>query len=125
LAAQEMKPTALSILKKFSGSTYIILDALDECAEAERHSISQFVQELLELEKVHILITCRFPKSSLIRNLNLPETYYTSEISLDTVASGMLADIEKHVRQFISRKSYTKSLENKIMTTLINGAHGQ
>ena len=115
---QEVMKTAIfKILCNFTGKTYIILDAMDECQEQTK--VIQIIQALFELGcRVSVLVTSRHPISFQFDSRKLIRMSHNVEEMSDDIITCIDQAIKENPIQF-------RGLEDEIKETLIEGAHEQ
>ncbi|KAH0559449.1 hypothetical protein GP486_004039 [Trichoglossum hirsutum] len=115
--------TFQSMLGDFS-EIYIILDALDECADREQ--LLMLIQKINEwkMEKVHILVTSRKEKD--VRETLTP--LLTDQISIE--GAQVNSDIQLYIRERLHNdpklklKKWSEKVREEIEETLMSGAYG-
>ena len=102
--------------------TFIILDALDECAE--REELLGLIEKIVgwKLEKLHILATSR-------REKDIEETLEPLITGQICVQSALVnADIHTHLRERLQNdrklRKWPVKVQMEIEATLMDGAHG-
>lgn len=118
---EEMKPILLQMLKSFN-STYILLDALDECKD--REELLEFLEALMgwNIDSLHLLTTSR-KENDISTSL---EPLVTRQLCIE---SGLInADIRVHVLERLSNdpklKKWPVDIRMEIEDTLMRDANG-
>jgi len=119
----------VSLAKSFK-EVFIILDALDECPEHERHRIIGFINKVVaELQCAKIFITSR-------READIVEAFEGKTSTVQIEAKNVAADIALYVRDEVAKaklpggwngkRLYLTSdkLQGKIIDTLVSKADG-
>lgn len=119
----------ISLAKPFR-EVFIVLDALDECPECERHRIISFIDKVVaELQCAKIFITSR-------READIVEAFEGKTSTVQVEAKNVAADIALYVRDEVAKaklpggwngkRLYLTSdkLQGKIIDTLVSKADG-
>ncbi len=114
----------IETLKEIIGNfhqTYIILDALDECAE--REELLVLIKDMAEwnIRKLHIMATSRREKDIE----EALESLVTDQICIQTALVN--PDIQLHIRERLQHDRKLKwppEIQKEIEETLMQGAHG-
>jgi ankyrin repeat protein len=118
LAEQELQDYILSVLGSMSVA-YIVIDALDKCAEACRVSMLSFFGQLRNNKKIRILITSRqhLPviNECLIHDHQMPIKATSEDLSLY---------ISRRLGDHRMKKKVNKALSKNIVNKLQEGAKG-
>jgi hypothetical protein len=107
---------------------FIVLDALDECPESERHRIIGFVSKIVaELRCAKVFITSR-------READILEAFESKTSTIQIEAKSIAADISLHVHDEVTklREGYhgkklhltSDKLQGKVIDTLVSKADG-
>ena len=121
-------PDSFIFLAESFKETFIVLDALDECPEHERHRIIGFISKIVaELQCVKVFITSR-------READLLEAFEGKASTIQIEAKSVTADIVLYVQDEVTklREGYngkrlyltSNKLEGKIIDTLVSRADG-
>ena len=126
---QELQDIFLAMVQQFN-STFLVLDALDECTPDQRKDLCEFFAKIVELSNVtshglvKLFVSSR--KEHDIENAFLRKSFPTIEVEARKVNS----DIELYVQAQIEQLSHNVPLtlsdimKEKIFTTLTTNAGG-
>lgn len=119
-SVNELIATLLSVLRD-CGPCYIIIDALDECAE--RVSLLDTLSQLAGAgeEKLHILMTTRHEPGI---NEELPIATEMVAIRYSMVNEDIRLFVQNRLCQDSRLSRWPDSLKSVIETSLVEGAHG-
>lgn len=119
----------VSLAKPFR-EVFIVLDALDECPEHERHRIIGFIDKVVaELQCAKIFITSR-------READIVEAFEGKTSTVQIEAKNVAADIALYVRDEVAKAKLPRGwngkrlyltsdkLQGKIIDTLVSKADG-
>lgn len=123
LTTEDMTTILRQMLKGFS-STYILLDALDECTD--RNDLLEFIEALMawniDGNKLHLLITSR-KENDIVMFL---EPLVTCQLCIQTAIVD--ADIRVHILERLSNdpklKRWSSNVQIEIEDALMRGAKG-
>ncbi|KAF5349440.1 hypothetical protein D9758_014604 [Tetrapyrgos nigripes] len=120
LIAEDMDSTLLHLMAMIDAA-YIIIDAIDECAEEDQGKLLALIDKLLtKLKNCFVLVSSR-PHINIARRK-------AQVISLDKQMSdvGITSDIEKYVDTKLQKQcAWSPELKAEVKDTLVNGASGQ
>ena len=113
-------------------SVFLVLDALDECTEAQRADLCDFFARVMESSngtdnygRVKLFVTSR--KEPDIERAFLRRSFPTIEVEAKKVDSDIMLYVTAQVEQRLRDGSLTLSdimLKDKILTTLTSNANG-
>lgn len=126
--ATASNPASFISLAESFKEVFIVLDALDECPEHERHRIIGFITKIVaEQQCAKVFITSR-------READILEAFEGKTSTIQIEARSVAADIALHVRDEVTklRKGYngkrlyltSDKLQGKIIDTLVSKADG-
>ncbi|KAF5358690.1 hypothetical protein D9758_007753 [Tetrapyrgos nigripes] len=120
LIPEDMESTLLHLMAMMDVA-YIIIDAIDECAEEDQGKLLALIDKLLtKLKNCFVLV-------SSCPHINIAHRK-AQVISLDKQMSdvGITSDIEKYVDTKLQEQdAWSPKLKTEIKDTLVNGANGQ
>ncbi|KAF5337741.1 hypothetical protein D9758_016029 [Tetrapyrgos nigripes] len=120
LIPEDMESTLLQLMTMMDVA-YIIIDAIDECAEEDQGKLLALIDKLLtKLKNCFVLVSSRPHINMAHRKAQV--------ISLDKQMSdvGITSDIEKYVDMKLQEQdAWSPKLKAEIKDTLLNGANGQ
>ena len=111
---------ALFLILEAFDDVYIVLDALDECAE--RKDLSKWIMEMVSWRKskLHLLVTSR-PEEDIAKQLRLLDPYHVS-MEPDLVTS----DVAKYIDSILEVEDrWNDEVKAVIKTTLLENAEGR
>ncbi|KAI9155586.1 putative ankyrin repeat protein [Paramyrothecium foliicola] len=118
LAEKELQDLILSVLGSISVA-YIIIDALDECAEAYLDSILSFLGQLRSNNKTRVLITSR--QHLLVINECLKDD---RQMPIEATSEDLTLYINRRLGSPTMKKRINKVLGQNIVDKLLEGARG-
>lgn len=108
---------------------YVVIDALDECPDHERHHIIGFITEVMEaLRCVKIFVTSR-REAGIVRAFeesNTPTIQIKAENTAEDIETFVCSQVRKLRNGYNGKKLYLTSdaLEAKVIQTLTKKADG-
>lgn len=112
--------------------TVICIDALDECNKDTRDKLLLALQHILYLSNLHsstrkikIFVTSRDDDDIVLKLEGTPNVYIRSSDNASDIAYFVNTEIGKCIQEKkLLRGSVEHELKSKIITALIDGAHG-
>ncbi|KAF5339955.1 hypothetical protein D9758_016752 [Tetrapyrgos nigripes] len=120
LVAENIEATLVNLVMTM-GTTYVIVDAMDECAEEYQDKLLALVDKFLtKLKNCYMLVSSRPHIDMAHKEVGI--------ISLDNQLSdvGIGSDIKKYVDTKLQKqRAWSPELKAEIKDTLVNSANGQ
>ncbi|PVH70896.1 hypothetical protein DL98DRAFT_660943 [Cadophora sp. DSE1049] len=110
-----------------NGTTYIVIDAVDELDDNERPVFFDILSRVLEAPRegnLRIFLASRDDGDVVCELSSHPNVYIQATDNKMDIDRYVRFTIEKHKRRFLRNRGINDDLKNEIISTLISGAHG-